>query len=296
MTAAERGLLLLCCPLGEADAQVLTMAQFRTLSIRAHAQTSRPGDPLRELTARDVQALGYGADAAARIAGLLARERRLEEYLTAMHRRGYDAVTRISPAYPPAISEKMGMSAPPVLFTLGDQALLQRRCVALVGSRALQAPGRRFAEAVGRLAAEEGYVLASGGANGADSAAQAACLAAGGCVIVFTAARLLDCAAHARVLYVSEGGCELPFSTPRAMSRNHLIHAMGEKTLVAQCACGAGGTWHGTLDNLRAGWSPVFVNDDGSDGAQALCARGAQPVRELKTLAELQPEQLQFPV
>ena len=30
--------------------------------------------------------------------------------------------------------------------------------------------------------------------------------------------------------------------------------------------------------------------------AQALCARGAQPVRELKTLAELQPEQLQFPV
>ena len=156
MTAAERGLLLLCCPLGEPDAQVLTMAQFRTLSVRAHAQTSRPGDPLRELTARDVQALGYGAEAAARIAGLLAREQRLEEYLTAMYRRGYDAVTRISPAYPPAISEKMGMSAPPVLFTLGDQALLQRRCVALVGSRALQAPGRRFAEAVGRLAAEEG--------------------------------------------------------------------------------------------------------------------------------------------
>ena len=65
MTAAERGLLLLCCPLGEPDAPVLTMAQFRTLSVRAHAQASRPGDPLRELTARDVQTLGYGADAAA---------------------------------------------------------------------------------------------------------------------------------------------------------------------------------------------------------------------------------------
>ena len=60
MTAAERGLLLLCCPLGEADAQVLTMAQFRTLSVRAHAQTSRPADPLRELTARDVQAVIQG--------------------------------------------------------------------------------------------------------------------------------------------------------------------------------------------------------------------------------------------
>ena len=62
----------------------------------------------------------------------------------------------------------------------------------------------------------EELVLASGGANGADQTAQAACVRAGGNVIVFTAGRLLDCAAHARVLYVSEGGCELPFSTPRA--------------------------------------------------------------------------------
>ena len=296
MTAAERGLLLLCCPLGEPDAPVLTMAQFRTLSVRAHAQASRPGDPLRELTARDVQALGYGADAAARIAALLARERQLDEYLAWIRQRGFGAVTRISAAFPPAISEKMGMNAPPVLFTLGDPALFQRRCVALVGSRALHAPGRRFAETAGRLAAEEGYVLVSGGANGADSAAQAACLAAGGSVIVFTAGRLLDCAAHARVLYVSESGCEQPFSTPRAMSRNHLIHAMGEKALVAQCAFGAGGTWHGTLDNLRAGWSPVFVNDDGSDGARALCQRGAQPVKTLTSLEKLQPDQLQFPI
>ena len=29
MTAAERGLLLLCCPLGEADAQVLTMLRLK---------------------------------------------------------------------------------------------------------------------------------------------------------------------------------------------------------------------------------------------------------------------------
>ena len=68
----------------------------------------------------------------------------------------------------------------------------------------------------------------------------------------------------------------------------------GEKTLVAQCRAGAGGTWDGTTENLRRGWSPVFVSDDGSEGAQALIARGAVPVRTLSGLDDLQPAQLQF--
>lgn len=68
----------------------------------------------------------------------------------------------------------------------------------------------------------------------------------------------------------------------------------GRKTLVAQCRAGAGGTWDGTTENLRHGWSPVFVSDDGSEGAQALIARGAVPVRTLSGLDDLQPAQLQF--
>ena len=47
-------------------------------------------------------------------------------------------------------------------------------------------------------------------------------------------------------------------------------------------------------ENLRRGWSPVFVSDDGSEGAQALIARGAVPVRTLSGLDDLQPAQLQF--
>ena len=93
---------------------------------------------------------------------------------------------------------------------------------------------------------------------------------------------------------MAEQGYDLPFSAQRALSRNHLIQAMGEKTLVAQCRTGAGGTWDGTTENLRRGWSPVFVSDDGSEGAQALIARGAVPVRTLSGLDDLQPAQLQF--
>ena len=96
------------------------------------------------------------------------------------------------------------------------------------------------------------------------------------------------------MLYLSEGGWTLPFSAVRALSRNRLIHAMGEKTLVAQTGFGSGGTWNGTLENLRHGWSPVFVHADGSEGALALIARGAEPVRELHTLEALCAAQLRF--
>ena len=129
---------------------------------------------------------------------------------------------------------------------------------------------------------------------GADRTAQEACLQNGGSALVFPATELVYCPVREHVLYAAEGGFELGFSAQRALSRNRLIHAMGEKTLVAQCRAGAGGTWDGTTENLRRGWSPVFVSDDGSEGVQALIARGAVPVRTLSGLDALQPAQLQF--
>ena len=112
--------------------------------------------------------------------------------------------------------------------------------------------------------------------------------------MIFPAGRLTDCPAQEHVLYLAEQAYDAPFSTPRALGRNYLIHAMGEKTLVAQCQAGSGGTWDGTTENLKHGWSPVFVHDDGTPGARALIERGAAAVRTLGRLDELQPEQLHF--
>ena len=94
--------------------------------------------------------------------------------------------------------------------------------------------------------------------------------------------------------YAAEGGFELGFSAQRALGRNRFIHAMGEKTLVAQTGFGKGGTWSGSLDNLQHEYSPLFVFDDGSEGARALCARGATPVQALTSLQALTPAQLSF--
>ena len=129
---------------------------------------------------------------------------------------------------------------------------------------------------------------------GADRTAQEACLQNGGSALVFPATELVYCPVREHVLYAAEGGFELGFSAQRALSRNRLIHAMGEKTLVAQTSCGKGGTWSGSLDNLQHEYSPLFVFDDGSDGAAALCTRGATPVRSLDRLQSLTPAQMQF--
>ena len=293
MTAAERGVLLLCAQLPDGE-KPLTMAQFRTLSMRAHALGPGSGDPLRELHEKDLHRLGYGEADASRIVHLLAREAALDGYLARAAKLGIVPLTRISPAYPKRLAAQLGMDCPPVLFVRGDLRLLQARMIGVVGSRALRPENRAFAEAAGRLIAGEHFTLVSGGAPGADSAAQQACLSENGSAVIFPATQLCSCQAQDNLCHVSEDGFDLPFSTPRALRRNRLIHAMGEKTLVAQAGLETGGTWAGTTDNLRRSYSPVFVFDDGSDAANALSALGAQPVTQLDTLAALQAAQLQF--
>ena len=88
MTAAETGLLLLCCALPEAEDRPLTMAQFQELAKRA--RTLGPGgeDPLRELTEHDLARLGYAQGQCARIVRLLSRNTQLERYLRAAEQHG----------------------------------------------------------------------------------------------------------------------------------------------------------------------------------------------------------------
>lgn len=290
MTAAEEGVLLLCCALGDPESRPLTMAEFRELGLRVRA-SSRSGDGLRDLRQSDLTALGYDGAKAARIVGLLERETRLRAYLRTAERQGIYPVTRVSPAYPSRIAVRQKLSSPPVLFCRGDAGLFAAPSVAVVGSRRLNPPNERFAAQAGRLAAAEGLTLVSGGAAGADRTAQNACLHAGGSAVIFVPDRLVEHPADSQILFCSEDGFDLPFTPVRAMRRNALIHMQGDRTLAAQCTYGSGGTWHGSLENLKHGWSPLFVFEDGTRGSQALIERGGTPVRRLESLQDLRPAQ-----
>jgi hypothetical protein len=81
------------------------------------------------------------------------------------------------------------------------------------------------------------------------------------------------------MLYISEDGFDLPFSAQRALSRNRVIHCMGLRTFVAQAGYQHGGTWDGTVRNLRFGWSPVYCFCDGSPAVALLGEMGAEEIR-----------------
>lgn len=293
MTAAEEGVLLLCCRLGDPACRPLTMARFRELGLRIRASVPS-GAPLSELSRRDLTRLGYDGEEAGHIVALLERESRLLDYLGQAEALGIVPLTRVSPAYPRRISSKQRLSSPPVLFARGDPALLDAPSVAVVGSRQLRPENERFARTAGALAAQEGLMLVSGNAIGADRTAQGGCLDEGGRCVLFVADRLTDHEADPRILYISEDDFSIPFSPARALHRNALIHMQGDKVLAAQCAYGKGGTWEGSLDNLKHGWSPLFVFDDGSDGSRALLERGASAVTALTSIGALAPAQLSF--
>lgn len=275
-------------------AGALSLAQARELSRRARAAGIGEEDPFRDVTVKDVRRLGYSEYEAGHIVSLLGRERQLDGYLLAAEKAGVTVITRLDNRFPRKLREQLGARCPAALFCRGDLRLLQRPCISVVGSRHLAQPGAQFAAQAGCLAAKEGFTLCSGDAMGADRTAQEACLRGGGSVLIFPATELVYCPARENVLYAAEGGFELGFSAQRALGRNRFIHAMGEKTLVAQTGFGKGGTWSGSLDNLQHEYSPLFVFDDGSEGARALCARGATPVQALTSLQALTPAQLSF--
>ena len=294
MTGAERGFLLLTSRLGNPGRKVLTAAQLRTLTQRMKAFDLDDSD--RELTAADLTALGYGQALAERILGLLSEEELLDHYLRRGEKQGCYPLTRVSPGYPAALKSKLGADAPGCLWVRGEQSILDMPMTALVGSRDLDPKNAEFAREAGRQAALQGFCLVSGNARGADKTAQQAALASGGQVVSIVADELWKHTLRQGVLYISEDCFDEPFSAQRALSRNRCIHALGEKTLVAQASYQHGGTWDGTVKNLRFSWSPVFCFDDGSPAAQLLYQMGANPVtmEQLSDLNALEPSEDNF--
>jgi len=282
-------MMLLCCPLGQSEVKPLSGAEFMRLERALFEKSDAEG----EVTPQALMADGIDPDLADRICALLDREELLDRYLAKGRQLGIGVLTRLNPAYPRVLLSKLREHAPMVLFYRGDAALLQSRCVGLVGSRKLSPMGEAFARRVGALCAVEGMSLVSGGAAGADRAAQQACSALEGSVIVFAADRLMDHPQQAKTLYCSEEGYEIAFSTPRAHSRNRLIHAFAERTFVAQCTHGSGGTWTGTVENLKKEYSPVICHKDGSKAMQALQDLGAEMLDYEDLTSVLFPERAQ---
>ena len=294
MNPRERGFLLLSSHLGDPDRKPLTAPQLRLLAERM--QSAERPETDRELTQRDIMALGYRADFARRVIKLLADDQVLDYFVNQGIKADCIPITRVSEGYPLILRKRLGWDSPGCLWARGDVSLLSEPTVSLVGSRELNEENYRFAAEVGRQAALQGYTLVSGNARGADKTAQESCLAACGKVISVVADELCKHPIRKNVLYLSEDGYNEPFSAQRAISRNRVIHALGLKTFVAQSSLKTGGTWDGTVKNLRHHWSDVFCFDDGSESMELLSRMGARllGMKDLNSFYDLEEPEENF--
>lgn len=186
--------------------------------------------------------------------------------------------------YPRKLSELH--DPPPVLFTLGDLALLERRAIAIVGMRHASPGGERLARMMAREVVSRDAVVVSGMARGIDAAAHEGALDAGGGTIAVLGGGA-DVAypprhgdLHRRIagvgLVISEadpGSSPAPGAFPR---RNRLIAALSDAVLVVEAGIPSGalitsdialelgrpvGALPGPIDSPRAAGTNRLIRD-----------------------------------
>ena len=175
-----------------------------------------------------------------------ARER--EAAVARMEEAGIFAVTLLSADYPAALAAIP--DPPPVLYGMGNRALLQRRTFCIVGSRILPA----WAEKTGRTIAEalsKRFAVVTGFAEGGDRAAIDGAIASGSLICVLpTGVDIAYPAAHTALRReVAKRGLLLSEAAPGAKAqkfsfyaRNRILAGLSEGVLVL-----AAGERSGTL-------------------------------------------------
>lgn len=225
-----------------------------------------------------------------RLFALLERGPLLDRALQKWAENGIWVITRSDSAYPKRLKERLGRSAPALLFGCGEVKLLEEGGIAAVGSRDATPSDLDYAQSVGRHATAQNVPLISGSARGVDEAAMLGALESAGRAVGVVAMGLPR-PAHWAQKYLADKRLTLvsPFApedgfvpkqeaTGRLMGRNRFIYCLSDLAVIVACKKGRGGTWAGAMENLKAGWVPSFVRseDDASGGFAELITHGAK--------------------
>jgi DNA processing protein len=188
--------------------------------------------------------------------------------------------------YPRYLKE---VPAPPPLVTVrgGDDALMQRPAVAIVGSRNASVAGTRMADRIARGLGEAGVVVVSGLARGIDAAAHKAAIGSGTIAVIAGGINHVYPDEHRPLLeaIVAQGGAvvsEMPFGwVPRAQDfprRNRIVSGMSLGVVVVEAAARSG-TLHTARFALEQGREVFAVPgsplDPRAEGTNRLIRDGA---------------------
>lgn len=268
MSEDAKAILLLCGDLGgESSTDPLNQREYNQVVKWLLGRSLRPADLFVPEHVPDL-AREAGLDEA-RLVALLKRGVKLGFAVEQWNQSGLWVICRSDPEYPARYKTHLKEKAPPVLFGVGDRALVQGGGLAIVGSRNVDSSGETFARNAAARCAHEGLRVVSGGARGVDQTAMSAALEAGGVVLGVLADSLLrrsvsrdvrGALADGRLLLVCPYHPEAGFHVGNAMGRNKLIYALADYGLVVSADYRKGGTWEGAEEELeREPGRPVFV-------------------------------------
>ena len=213
-----------------------------------------------------------------------------------------------APGYPEWLGKIA--DAPPLLWTIGDIALLSRPVIALVGARNASSLGTRMARGLAHDLGAQGYVIASGLARGVDTAAHLAALdtgtiavMAGGVDVIYPSENTnlaLDIARQG--VRVSEQPLRMAPMARHFPNRNRIISGLAQAVVVVEAAAKSGSliTARDALDQGRDVLAvPGHPFDARAAGCNMLIRDGAQLVRNaadvIAALPALQDDPVQQP-
>ena len=187
----------------------------------------------------------------------------LEKWL----RAGLWVLSRSDSAYPARLKKLLGTDSPALLFGCGNQGLLNKGGLAVVGSRNCPEEDLQYAQRLGATIADHGYNIVSGGARGVDEAAMLGNLENEGTTVGVLADNLLRACSSMkfrrylvdnRLALISSTFPEARFNAGNAMQRNKYIYCLSDAAMVVHTGK-KGGTWNGATENLRNRWVPLWV-------------------------------------
>lgn len=225
-----------------------------------------------------------------RLEALLNRGSALAIAMEKWLRAGLWVIARSDTAYPSRLKKLLGTQSPAVLFGCGNQSLLDRGGLAVVGSRNVPDEDLQFARELGMAAARQGYRVVSGGARGVDQAVMLGALESEGTAVGVLADSLLRACLSGKyrshlsannLVLISPFHPEAGFHAGNAMQRNKYIYCLSDAALVVHSGVKRG-TWNGVTENLNRGWIPLWVKPtaDVAAGNTGLVNQGGHWVAE----------------
>ena len=173
--------------------------------------------------------------------------------------------------YPSRLKRRLGPASPALLYGCGNQLLLDRGGLAVVGSRNAADDDLQYTRELGTAAANEGFSIVSGGARGVDETAMLGALESEGTAVGVLADSLLRACSSAKyrrhllannLVLISTFHPEAGFNSGNAMQRNKYIYCLSDAAVVVHSGV-KGGTWNGATENLNKRWVPLWVKPTG---------------------------------